>query len=120
MSNTNTVETNGTTHADAVPAATRARSRSGAAGGTKFSRLWAMAGKASGKRFTLKGQTEEGTFSLEMDGHPATLTPDAVAKLAQVGAKLGGKVTVGAASSNPTGILIGSAAADMVAEMTAE
>ena len=117
--NTNTSETNGTAHADAVPPATRARSRS-VATGSKFTRLWALAGKASAKRFTLKRETEEGTFTLKMDGHPATLTPDAVAKLAQDGAKLGGKVTVGAASGNPTGVLIGSAAADMVAEMAAE
>jgi hypothetical protein len=123
MSTTNTVETNGTANGTANGEATpvtRTRTRSVPATGSKFTRLWALAGKASTKRFTLKRETEEGTFSLKMDGHPATLTPDAVAKLAQDGAKLGGKVTVGAASGNPTGILIGSAAADMVAEMTAE
>jgi hypothetical protein len=119
MSTTTTPETNGTTGTPETNG-TRNRVRSAMSAGTKFTRLYALAGRAERKGFTLKRDTEEGTFALKFDGFPAALTASAVGKLAENGGKLAGTVAVGAATGRFTGVVLGTTASEMVAEMTAD
>jgi hypothetical protein len=127
MSTTNASELNGmatatapTTNGDNTPATPRNRLRSALTGGTKFQRLYALAGKAERKGFTIKRDTEEGTFALRCDGFPTALTVGAVAKLAENGGKVSGTVAVGAATGRFTGVVLGTTASEMVNEMAAE
>lgn len=120
MSTTTTPETNGTTGTNSDGAAPRNRVRSALSGGTKFSRLWALAGRAERKGFTLKRDSEEGSFALRFDGYPSALSASAVAKLAENGGKVSGTVAVGAATGRFTGVVLGTTASEMVTEMTAD
>jgi hypothetical protein len=116
MSTTTTPETNGT--AETAP---KNRVRAALSGGTKFQRLYALAGRAAERKgFTIRRKTEEGTFALRFDGYPTALTAAAVAKLAENGGKLAGTVVVGAATGQFTGVVLGATASEMVTEMTAD
>ena len=112
-----TTDTNGQTETTGV------RNRlKGAAPVTRFQRLYALAGKAEKKGFTLRRTFDgEGTISLKIDGPLPPLTPDAVAELArEYGAKEKGSAPIGAAEGGWTAILVGAHAAQTVTEMTAE
>jgi hypothetical protein len=120
MSTTTTPETNGTTgtNGDGAP---KNRVRA-ALTGTKFQRLYALAGKAEKKGFTLRRTFDgEGTIALRIDGPLPPLTPEGVAKLAaDYGAKEKGNTPIGAAEGGWTAVLVGTHAAQTVAELTAE
>jgi hypothetical protein len=121
MSTTTTTETNGApTNGDVTSATPRNRVRSAMSAGTKWSRLYALAGRAERRGFTLRRKTEEGTVSVKLDGFPTALTPGAVAKLAENGGKLSGTVAVGAATGTFSGVVLGTTASELVTEMTAD
>ena len=91
-------------------------------GATKFQRLYALAGKAEKRGFTLRRTFDgEGTIALRIDGPLPQLTPEGVAKLAaEHGAKEKGSVPIGAAEGGWTAVLVGKHASETVSELTAE
>jgi hypothetical protein len=118
MSATTMPETNGVaTPATETASAPRNRVKA-ALTGTAFGRLYALAGKCNAKRFTLRRKFEEGSVSLRLDGYPSSLTATAVAKLAESGGTVTGRVTVGAATGSFSAVAIGATASAMVTEMT--
>ena len=92
--------------------------------GTKASRMWAIMGRCQRKAFSIKGDvaTEDGTvltYSLKLDGRPASFSAKGYTKLAEdVGGKLSVKGDVGDASGSGNGVAVGSVAAEAVKEMT--
>lgn len=88
---------------------------------SKFSKLFALANKASGKTFSVTRKEAEGSVAMRFDGFPAEMSAAGVEALA---ADKGGRVTVtatvGAATGKAQGILGMAAAAEMVREITTE
>jgi hypothetical protein len=120
MSSTTTPETNGTANGTTTETAAPRNRVKAALAGTKFTRLYALAGKAERKGFSLRRDTEEGTFGMRFDGWPSSLTPASVAKLAENGAKVQVKSNVGSAGGTGTGVVLGQTAVEMVSEMVSE
>jgi hypothetical protein len=89
---------------------------------SKFSKLFALASKATGKAATLTRKVEgEGSVSLRFDSFPTRLTADGFAELAQ---EKGGRVlvtaVVGEGVGKASGVLGTAAAAEMVRVMTSD
>jgi hypothetical protein len=89
---------------------------------SKFGKLWALASKATARKFTVSHNGDEGTVALRCDGFPATLTPADIVKLAE---KNGGKVTVKGESDsgarlNASGTAGAGLAGELVREMLAD
>lgn len=88
---------------------------------SKFSKMFALASKATNRMVTLSRRESEGSVSVRVEGFPQSLTADAVEALAQ---DKGGRVLVtaniGSAIGKATGVLGGNAAAALVAEMTTD
>lgn len=110
MAEATTVETNGTTNRIKGKVA------------SKFGRLYALASKATGKTFTLRRSFDDGTrVNLRFDGFPDALTPAGVAEHAsETGGRVVIAVDVGASNGRAGGLLGGTAAAEMVKELTTE
>ena len=86
------------------------------------SKLFALASKATNRKFSVRRETEEGiTFQLRMDGFPESLTTGSVADLASTnGAKLTLRGEVGEMSGSGNGAMAGSLAREMVQAMSGE
>jgi hypothetical protein len=89
---------------------------------SKFSRLFALASKATGKAATLTRKVEgEGSVSLKFDTFPVKMTADGFETLAS---EKGGRVmvtaVVGEGVGKASGVLGTAAAAEMVREMTSD
>jgi hypothetical protein len=104
-----------------APASETAAPVATAAPTSKFSRLYDLASKASRKTFSARRDVDGATVSVRCDGFPVTLTADSIAKLAEEkGTRVSIKVPVGAATGSANGVLVGTAAGDMVRELTTE
>jgi hypothetical protein len=82
----------------------------------KFSKLVALAGKATNKASTLSYKaTDGGSVSLKLDGMPARFDADGFEALAsEKGGRVVVKVPVGEATGSGNGVLGGTSAAEMV------
>ncbi len=89
---------------------------------SKFSKLYALATKATNRAASLTHKSEgEGSVSLKFDGFPASLSADGFADLAKrTGARVVVTAVVGESTGRAGGQLAPSTAAQMVREMTAD
>jgi hypothetical protein len=119
-------ESNGTATTEApapAPTPTTRNRMKPVVAGTKFDRLFALAGRlAEKKAFTVSRKTGEGeSVQLKMDGYPTQYSEAGIAELAaNVGGKVAGKKGVGEAGCSFTGVLTGAGAATFVRDLLAE